>query len=221
VTKPSDARIYESRAVVYGAMTRLYLAPPEPEILIDVERTGFLQLMLEVGGEEAGVGSLLVDSDELSAEFTRLFLGPGHHVSPHASVYRKDEPQSGELWGHSTGEVKRFMEHYGLTLHQSAIIPDHIAVLFEFMQQVQMKVHELMTSDRPESETKVEIDLAVQVERDFFNNYISGWIDSFLDAVEKANPCLFYAVLARFTRLFMANERSDLSPDSCTHGSTN
>ncbi len=53
--------------------------------------------------------------ENLAIEYTRLFVGPGKHISPHESVHHKKEGvQSGQLWGELTGQLKNIIESSGL-----------------------------------------------------------------------------------------------------------
>ena len=197
-----------SRATTYGLLSRLYDAPPSSELLRNLNELGFLEFDESKGNYT--VDGELFDRERLEVEFTRLFLGPGQHVSPFASVYRKDDARRGELWGYTTGEIKRFMEHYGLSLNNPGAIPDHIAILFEFMERVIRAKLELCTSAVVVTDREATIQQAEQVERTFFNSYLGEWTGELLDALEKATSEAFYRTLVKHTRRFLADEREYL-----------
>ncbi|RME28488.1 MAG: hypothetical protein D6800_03850 [Candidatus Zixiibacteriota bacterium] len=189
-----------SRARMYGLLGKLYDAPPSPDLLRELRKTGFYE-------SDTRQGSITDDSAELSVEFTRLFLGPGPHVAPFASVYRRDDTRSGQLWGSTTAEVKRFMEHYGLSLNNPGAIPDHIAILFEFMERVIRTKLDMCGSTTVRSNREEAIKQAEEVEKTFFNSYLGEWTDLFFAAVEKASPHPFYRSLVQHTKDFLAEEK--------------
>jgi TorA maturation chaperone TorD len=200
-----------SRASAYGMLAKLFDSPPSAEMLIELRKAGLFAPSSGSSEESLG-GSWEIDREDLDAEYTRLFLGPGPHVSPFASVYRKDENGGGELWGNMTGEVRRFMEHYGLSLNKSGAIPDHIAILFEFMERfLRAKLLAAGAGSTKRSEREEDIHRASKVEKQFFNRYIDCWVDDFLDEVEKANPHPFYSMLIEQTRSFVAEERKQVN----------
>jgi TorA maturation chaperone TorD len=69
---------------------------------------------------------------ELSLEYTRLFVGPGKHVSPYESVHASD---SGSLRDEAASTVQRIVESAGIEFQADYHgMPDHIRVELEFMQ---------------------------------------------------------------------------------------
>lgn len=194
-----------SRATTYGLLSKLYDAPPSSELLRKLCKLGFLEF--DESNSPYPDDSELINREQLEVEFTSLFIGPGPHVSPFASVYRKDEARQGELWGYTTGEIRRCMEHYGLSLNNPGAIPDHIAILFEFMERVIRAKLEIRSSVIADSDRKAVIHQAERVERTFFNSYLGKWTDEFLYAVEKLKPGRFYRVLAKHTEQFLSDER--------------
>lgn len=195
------------RAAQYELLSRLYDGPPDIELLAELTRLGFFSFSTEIPGDKKLEKT---DIEELEVEYTRLFLGPGQHIPLFASVHRNDDGRSGDLWGSTTGEVKRFMKHYGLTLAKPGQIPDHIAVLFEFMGKV---IRTKIKAKASDGEEKSQIDETFEafetffIEQEFFINYIDSWIDRFLDSVERFGPDLFYNCLIQFTRGFIKQER--------------
>lgn len=197
----------KARASAYGILGKLYDNPPSGEMLEELRDTRLIVLPLDRSAELYG-DDLGCDTESLAIEFTRLFLGPGKHAWPFASVYRKDDRRSGELWGSTTAEVKRFIEYYGLSLRKPGAIPDHIAVLFEFMERMiraKLRVNRDTSCDQTTREESLKV--ATSVERRFFSDYIDCWIDDFLDHVEQMRPAPFYARLIEYSRLFISGER--------------
>ena len=91
--------------------------------ITDPER--LIQVLRRFAGAFASVGADLGDEfqqspadelhENLAIEFTRLFFGPGPHVSPHESIYAEVDGEAGGLYGAKTVEVKKFIETTGLT----------------------------------------------------------------------------------------------------------
>ena len=109
------AEIAGKRSNIYSFISLVYLREPTKELVNilrrqDVEKVlneGGIKIDLKIYGERDD--RLL---DELTVEYTRLFLGPGKHISPYESVWHKDY---GMLWGKTTSEVKKIIESLGLT----------------------------------------------------------------------------------------------------------
>lgn len=78
--------------------------------------------------------------EDLAIEYSRLFIGPGRHISPHESVHLKEEGGRGLLWGEAAVKVKKFIEFSGLHYKpEYSGMPGHISVELEFMQIVTQK----------------------------------------------------------------------------------
>ena len=193
----------EVRGALYGVLAKLYDHELTPEFADELHRIGFFRMLADVNGSFKAAESILsLDYELLSTEFARLFIGPGSHVPPYASVHREDDDRSGELWGSTTGEVKRFMEHYGLKLTKPGIIPDHISILFEFMERLILARCE--TSKNENVDACQEAD---KIQRRFFHSYVTPWIDGFFQRVERMKPQIFYASVLSLTKQFMEQEK--------------
>jgi len=73
--------------------------------------------------------------NELAVEYARLFIGPGHHIAPYATLYFGDMGAS--LWGPVTSWVKGFIEEAGFDYKPDFHdLPDHVSVELEFMQEI-------------------------------------------------------------------------------------
>ena len=173
-----------------------------------VEGLGVFQVLARAGPEfTVPDDPATLDFDALAVEFTRLFCGPGPYVAPYGSVHRRDDERAGQLWGSTTGEVQRFMAHYGLEPTHTGAIPDHIAVLFEFMARViRAKVEAGGTGDEGAGA------VADDIQRQFLRQYMLPWVDTFLQRVEQAKPPPFYRALGVLTAQFLAYEREALQP---------
>ena len=193
------------RASVYGTLSKLFDGPPDREFFDKLISSGFLDFKSDAGKIPACPFDN-VDLEELNVEYTRLFLGPGKHVSPFASVHRSGKPGSGDLWDSSTGEVLRFMKHYGLSLSRPGAIPDHISILFEFMEKVILAKIRDTRASTPRSSRQESFNKADDIQIRFFSTYISSWVDEFLAEVDRAKPHVFYEEVVAFTREFIRQE---------------
>lgn len=209
--EPGDLVLDQARAAIYGVLARIFDRETTPEFAEELSRIGFLEMLAKANPGVSPKDFRLSDSESQAVEFTRLFVGPGSHVSPYASVYRKDDKRVGELWGTTTGEVKRFMTHYGLELSNTGAIPDHISVLLEFMERV-LRARIKAMKERPDAMPKKKVDrTAGSIERRFFSDYIQPWAHEFLKRVERAKPSPFYASVVKFTDQFLTQEREEMA----------
>lgn len=141
--------------------------------------------------------------NEMAEEYTRLFIGPGRHLSPHESVHRAGE---GLLWGDSTVRVKTFIESSGLKYRSDFKgIPDHISVELEFM-------HRLVKAEvgAREKNNQAELKKILNLESRFIDEHISKWIPQFTDKVVKEAGLDFYKKIAELTKEFISFEKERL-----------
>ncbi|MEE8577873.1 MAG: molecular chaperone TorD family protein [candidate division Zixibacteria bacterium] len=194
------------RASIYRTLSLLFDKPPDQSLLHELISSGFFDLVSD--DDDSPVCPLHnLDLEDISCEYTRLFLGPGKHVPPFASVHQSGSQGSGDLWGSTTGEVQRFMKHYGLSLSKPGTIPDHISVLFEFMEKVILakidKNQDVSSTLSRQKASKVADDLQKQ----FFSTYITSWVDEFLAEVDRSQPHVFYGAVIAYSADFIRQER--------------
>ncbi len=182
----------EQRAAMYGLLGRLLDREVTAGQWEEMKESGFLAALLEVDEESPA------PIDDLAVELARLFIGPGPAAPPYGSIYRDDDRFAGELIGETTGEVRRFMEHYGLKPTEEGRIPDHVSVLFAFMESVIEAEH---GAEGDESEE------AARVARRFFGQYLAPWIDRFLARLSAQDPHPFYRGVGLLTEQFIIRER--------------
>jgi TorA maturation chaperone TorD len=201
-----EQQVDKHRAALYGILGRLFGCELTSEFAKELHQAGFFQTLAKVDPGFATDENLQsLDFEALEVEFARLFVGPGPHSSPYASVYREDDERGGQLWGSTTGEVKRFMAHYGLSLEKPGTIPDHISVLFEFMEKLLRE--KIVAFEQTDDEAFGEAD---RIQRQFFQDYVQPWVESFLERVLRADPLPFYAAVVKFTSQFVAQEETSI-----------
>ncbi|MEW8027401.1 MAG: molecular chaperone TorD family protein, partial [Candidatus Thiodiazotropha sp.] len=149
-------------------------------------------------------------ADQLALEFSRLFIGPGRHISAHESIFTEVDGDSGGLWGARTVEVKKFIETTGLDYaSQFTGLPDHISVELEFMQKLtQWESAKWMEMDRKSAE------YCLSIQRMFLQQHILGWIPKFCDAVIFQADMPFYRELAGLMKNFLEFEQQSLAIES-------
>lgn len=191
------------RSQVYGLLTPVYREEPAPDFLQRMKAPRFLEILAELGlrfGDDFLDRSDEELTEDLAAEFARLFLGPGPHISPHESVHRA--PDDGEqtlLWGPSTVKVKNFIESIGLSYDPAYTgLPDHLSVELEFM--------EVLARREEQAWSEADKDRAwhcLDIQRRFLEEHLICWLPAFCDKVVAAAELSFYSELAALTKTFI------------------
>ncbi len=197
------------RSNIYGLLATLYRQEPTCDLLEQIRTPEFLEVLSHWGGEleddflNRPEGELL---EEMAVEYTRLFLGPGRHVSPHESVHHeREDGKWGQLWGASTVEVRKFIEGTGLryeTGYQG--LPDHISVELEFLEALTRREEEAWKQDDEEGARR-----CLDVERRFLDENLLRWVVPFCDKVIAAAELSFYRSLASLTKRFIEFDRQE------------
>lgn len=201
--RSDDQYITQSRAKLYGILGHSFSRELTPEFAQELADIGFLEALANAAPDAAFASNpRALNLEALAVEYARLFVVPGPQTPPYASVYRTDDNRAGELWGETTGEVKRFMAHYGLELGKSGVIPDHISILFEFMEKLLWAKIEVQQQN--DFNAVAEADKIIT---QFFTRYIAPWVETFLLRIFKAKPLPFYSAIVSFTREFIAQEK--------------
>ena len=146
--------------------------------------------------------------EDLAVEYTRLFIGPGSHLSPNESMHaaaRFGEPNS--FWGKQTVDVKKFMAAAGLEVDAGfGGMPDHITAEFEFMQQLLLKEAEAWQQGERESGLNI-----LKIEKQFYDEHLSQWVVSFCDKVFKTAGHPYFRQFAEITRAYIELEEETLA----------
>ncbi|MBW2238784.1 MAG: molecular chaperone TorD family protein [Deltaproteobacteria bacterium] len=195
-----------NRSNIYGMLALVYRQEMSSDLLKQVKGTQFLEILTDLEAE----GTEEIDAflqkpeaellEDLAVEYTRLFLGPGKHISPHESVHhQQDDGQWGKLWGASTAKVKKFVESTGLTYSEDFKgLPDHIAVELEFMQQLTLREEQAWMN--------ADADAAVSC-RQTEKKFIEGFCKNVMQQAELP----FYRALAALTRSFIEFEIQEMN----------
>ena len=188
-----------ARADLYGLIARLFLLPPDQELLDQIAAS-----IPEGQGasSEAPLARLWDGLVELAKnnsaqawkeEFDANFISVGKpNVVLNASFYL-----AGHLNEKPLVEIRRSLDAFGLEAAESITeTEDHISALCEVMRY-------LIAGD------DVEIsNLANQIS--FFNSHIRPWYDELCDAIEAIPDAYLYHSVAALTREFLAIESQSL-----------
>ncbi|MDA9982294.1 molecular chaperone TorD family protein [Gammaproteobacteria bacterium] len=191
-----------ARSQVYGLLTTVFRAEPSETFIRDLRGPRFVGAFSDLGidlGEEFRTNPEDEIIEELALEFTRLFLGPGRHISAHESIYTEVDGEVGGLWGAKTVQVKKFIETTGLDYESKFTgLPDHISVELEFMRKLAEWEAVKWSDDDSES-----ANYCLTVQKKFIEAHLLKWAPKFCDEViDKANMP-FYRELAKITRDFL------------------
>jgi TorA maturation chaperone TorD len=200
----------QERSNIYGLLSIIYRQEPTSALLQQMKSPVFRE-----GLASAGLNleeELLNQPEEklledLAVEYTRLFLGPGQHISPHESVHHEiDGGDWGRLWGKSTVEVKKFIETAGLEYTSAYTgLPDHICVELEFMQEVIKR--ELQAWKEKDREGAI---YCLKIEKKFIEEHMARWVPGFCDKIIEYAELSFYREMAKLTKSFMENEHREI-----------
>jgi TorA maturation chaperone TorD len=182
-----------ARAELYGLLARLWIAPPDAELLSQFgvavteapQPGGFLEAPWQ-----ALVAAMRASSAEAAAdEYDALFGGVGKpEVFLYGSYYL-----AGFLNEKPLAELRTDLAALGLTRdEQRGETEDHIAYVFEVMRY-------LIAGD----------DVAVcnlEQQRRFFRAHVQSWVERMADAVEAQPRARLWCEVAAFTRAFVQVE---------------
>jgi TorA maturation chaperone TorD len=199
-----------ARSNIYGFLATVYCKELTKELLQHIKDPQFLGVLSDQG-VQLDDDFLQRPEDELiedlAIEYTRLFLGPDKHISPHESVhYERDDGDWGRLWGRSTVEVKKFIESAGLEYKPEYHgLPDHISVELEFMQEVSRR--EAQAWEEKDNDGAL---YCLNMERKFIEEHLVKWIPTFCDKVISEAELSFYREMAKLTKSLVEHFSSTL-----------
>jgi len=199
-----------ARANMYGLLADVFREEPSDALLSKLREPDFsgalqaLGLSLDQMFESTPQDQLIED---LALEYTRLFIGPGSHISPNESMHteaRFGEPNA--LWGEQTVAVKKFMEGAGVTIDDSFTgMPDHITAEFEFMQQLLLSEANAWSNENHELGGNI-----LKIEKRFYEEHLSQWVSNFCDKVLEVTEYPFYIQFSEVTKGFIEFEKETM-----------
>ena len=198
------------RGSIYGFLARVFRKEVSPDMLARIKAPEFREVLSDMKvklGDEffSGPDDELIE--DLAVEYTRLFLGPGRHISPHESIhYERDDGDWGSHWGASTVEVKKFVESLGLEYKETdRSIPDHISVELELMQKVIEKEKQAWSDTSGKDALHY-----LKIEKMFMEDHIMKWIPLFCDKVVADAELSFYREMAELTKSFLQTDMKNI-----------
>ena len=191
-----------ARSQAYGLLASVFRAEPSREFIDELRGPRFAgalaSLDVDFGGdfEKASREALCED---LGIEFTRLFMGPGQHISPHESIFVEVDGEAGGLYGAITVKVKKFIETTGLVYDDAFTgLPDHVSVELEFMGKLSEFESEKWANGDDEGAR-----YCLSVQKMFAEEHLLKWIPQFCEQVIAKADLPFYREMAHITNEFV------------------
>ena len=214
--KEERTAVARQRSNIYGLLATVYRQEISPDLLQQIKDPRFLGVLSDLGLELSSdffkktEGELL---DDLAVEYTRLFLGPGRHISPHESVHQKrHDAEVGQLWGEVTVEVKKFIESAGLQYRSEYRgLPDHISVELEFMEQLILREEQAWRENDNEGAEN-----CLRMEKRFIDEHLIRWIPAFCEKVVEDAELPFYREMALLTKQYVEFEKEEMNGNGDT-----
>jgi TorA maturation chaperone TorD len=210
-----------SRSNVYGFLATVFRAEPSAAFVAQLRSSEFANVLESM---DFSLGEDFLDTpceklvDDLAIEYTRLFIGPGPHVSPHESMNADfEDPREAGFWSPQTVRVKKFIEAAGLEYDESFTgMPDHLSAELEFMQRLATKEAEAWAEPNEEFATNI-----LKIEERFFDEHLSQWVSRFCDKVIQMSEHPFYKGFAEMMKGFLEYESRRLRASIMEPGKTN
>lgn len=191
----------DSRQHIYNFLSRVYFSEPTLQLYKASKGISFIspysdsETNLFAGLEEFDETKLIT---ELEVEYTRLFIGPNGHISPHESIQRGEDRH----WGDYTVEVNKFYEQNGFaTVDDYRGMPDHISVELLFLSNLVEEEKNTINQNDIDSFHQI-----IQKEYDFIKQHPLIWINEFADKVCESAEYEFYKILSKFCSDFLVDE---------------
>ncbi len=205
--------ITRMRSGVYGLLSSIFREEPSEALILKLREPRWIGALSDMDvnpGDELSNTPVNELVDLMALEFTRLFIGPGPHISAHESIFCEVDGDSGGLWGEKTVEVKKFIETTGLEYASGfSGLPDHISVELDFM----LKLTE-WEADKWSNQDKKNAEYCLRIQRMFLEAHLLCWAPAFCDAVMDSADMAFYRSMAEFLKVFLAMEKQTLLTES-------
>jgi TorA maturation chaperone TorD len=216
--KAEGARI---RSNIYGFLSSLFREEISAERLSQIKDPAIKEVLSEMGIQYDIFSKKDQDQllEDLAVEYTRLFLGPDKHISPHEAVHhQRDDGDWGVHWGGSTVDVKKFIETTSLEYKQEySGMPDHISVELDFMKEAAGREAQALEEKDWEGALYCQ-----KMEKKFIYDHLIKWIPAFCDKIISQAEISFYGDLADVTKDFITLEFEEINESiSETEGHVN
>lgn len=200
----------KQRSSIYGFLSLIYRAEAGKTLIRRIKDPGHFSVL-------SGMGLNLEDDfikkpedellEDLAVEYTRLFVGPGKHISPHESVHHeRGDGDWGTLWGADTVAVKKFIAASGLKYCSGYTgLPDHISVELEFMQRAVRR--EVQAREENDDDGAL---CCLRMQKIFIDEHLIKWVPVFCDKIISEAELSFYRGMAGVTRNFIEFEKEEI-----------
>lgn len=201
------ARSADQRSRLYRLLATVFRREPSTEFLCHLYTPELMVALSGVGidlGEVLGTKSIAEVAQELAIEYTRLFLGPGKHISPHESVQLKRG--SGILWGPETSAVRRAYNQAGFEIGEAeTLIPDHLSIELDFLCLLAgEEARAWAAQDDQDSEKNLSL------QHQFITHHLGKWAAGFCARVKDQADFPFYPAFAELLRGYMSGEKAEI-----------
>ncbi|MDX2433228.1 MAG: molecular chaperone TorD family protein [Desulfobacterales bacterium] len=210
-----------TRSNIYGFLSSMFREEINAERLLQIKGPDIKEVLSEMGIQYEIFSQKDQDQllEDLAVEYTRLFLGPDKHISPHEAVHhQRDDGDWGVHWGGSTVDVKKFIETTGLEYKQEySGMPDHISVELDFMKEAAGREAQAIEEKDWEGALYCQ-----KMEKKFICDHLIKWIPTFCDKIISQAEISFYGDLADVTKDFITLEFEEINESiSETEGQVN
>ncbi len=182
-----------ARANLYGLISRLFYAPPDPNLLAEISRSG--QGAAETGSGDSGLVAAWRGLQEacrsaypavVRQEYDSLFVGVGKsEVTPYLSGYAEAAASDRFLV-----RLRQQLAAWGLARREAGQFEDHISGISDTMRW-------LIENQRPLTE-----------QQQFFESFAYRGAIAFCAAVQKSTSASFYKPVAAFASSFFDIEKA-------------
>jgi len=201
VAELADAAL--ARSKIYGFFALIFRSEPREEL---IQQLKLPQVSKEMSGLGIHLGAEFSNTknkqllEDLAVEFTRLFIGPGPHISPHESVHVEYAcVEECTLMGPETVAVKRFIEATGLNYREEFHgLPDHISAELELMQKLTEREGEAWSEDDQEDAVGIK-----QIQKQFLNEHIVLWVPRLCDKIIEQAELPYFKEIAAALKEFI------------------
>ncbi|MBC8338952.1 MAG: molecular chaperone TorD family protein [Alphaproteobacteria bacterium] len=191
------------RSQLYGFLAAVFRSEPTLDLLREIRKPDFKAALKAAGVDMESIFGGKPDGElisELAVEYARLFIGPGHHIAPYATLYFGDMGAS--LWGPVTSWVKGFIEEAGFDYKPDFHdLPDHVSVELEFMQEITSRLAQARENGNDDGVLELH-----RIENEFLITHLGKWLPEFCDKIEAEAQLPFFAQMALLTKNFLAEE---------------
>ena len=217
-TENSDYRKFaqqaEERSNIYGFLSVVYSHVVTAEFLEKVREEDLAKTLRELGVVLDEILDVKDDEkllEKLAVEYTRLYIGPGHHIPPFESVYSDAQESAGKkilglMGGKAAKAISRELASHGYKLAPKFKgMSDHIAAELALMRFLALEEREAW-----ERNSKEEALTLLSSQQKFLKEHLVRWTPEFCDRARDYAKLKFYETIAALTKEFVLSEDKTL-----------